>query len=938
MVKTITEFIKSANIKSPREMAWIGRSFFKGIGTSKDYEQAIKWFKKAANLGDAEAQLHLGIMYENGNGVDQNYSEALYWYDLAKSSGAKEALDYRKRCELKLTESKKRGKSTQARANFRVKLQSDYLATITDMELGKLSDDLSKDEIDKEIVDFVKEWVFNVSQDSFEIDDEQADAIATTNGHVQVVARAGSGKTSTLVYRTLFLLKHCRIEPEQILILAFNKKAVEDIYDKLCNLHEMDTINTSPTCLPHISTFHSFAHSIVRPREKLIYDEEQRPELSRVIRDLVYGLLNNPQLRAKIQSIMFDFFKGDWEQIIRSGYGKHKREFIEFLRARGNFETLGGQYVKSDGEKAIANFLFEYDIQYSYEQTHLWDGEPYRPDFTLNELNVVIEYFGLNGTYKYDEDAVKKIEYWYKRPEYLFIDLYPFQMKNGEFKSVIKNRLKQKKSAWVRLSEDEIWVKVKDRAIGRFIKTTSQFINRCRQRFWSADRLIMEIEGHSYLTDDSCDVEKRFYELMVITYKKYLDTLIQREKEDFNGLVQRAVRLIEGGKVDFKSRKSGNGDITKLRYVFIDEFQDFSELFFKLLNSIQKKNGGVGVFCVGDDWQAINRFAGSDIRFFRDFCQHIGKYKGITLSRNYRSLTGIVNAGNMLMEGNGIKAVPSRKESGSVELADLKHLSSYHARIGRVDYNRDVLKSALVYLLNQAINDESRIVVLTRTGKINGMDIEKYEKDILEEFPTGSNDVISFSTTHSYKGLENDIVIVLADEYPLIHPNWIFSRLFGDTLDSAVEDERRLFYVAITRAIKKLVFVIDDLSETQFLSEIASSISKHIEWRTYSLPSNNNDHVVKITGTTYTTKDQLKLRDEGYTYTKFDRTNTFWSKTVLYTNDPVTDVLNEKWVNVAKKLTGSRVLQRVTIQFIHNSDKVTDECHIEHGQIIRRIP
>ena len=82
---------------------------------------------------------------------------------------------------------------------------------------------------------------------------------------------------------------------------------------------------------------------------------------------------------------------------------------------------------------------------------------------------------------------------------------------------------------------------------------------------------------------------------------------------------------------------------------------------------------------------------------------------------------------------------------------------------------------------------------------------------------------ISISTAHKYKGLEKPMVIVLdavARSYPLIHPDWAFSRVLGDSPEKITKEERRLFYVALTRAIEKLVIITDGRSKSPFLEEL----------------------------------------------------------------------------------------------------------------------
>jgi DNA helicase-4 len=98
---------------------------------------------------------------------------------------------------------------------------------------------VTEDEFHKEKVQFVQNWL-DINTPSapkgkvkHKLDNDQALAVSTVNGNVHVTARAGSGKTTTLVYRTYFLIKHCNIKAEEILLLAFNRKAAQEIRKRI---------------------------------------------------------------------------------------------------------------------------------------------------------------------------------------------------------------------------------------------------------------------------------------------------------------------------------------------------------------------------------------------------------------------------------------------------------------------------------------------------------------------------------------------------------------------------------------------------------------------------------------------------------------------------------------------------------------------------------
>jgi len=270
---------------------------------------------------------------------------------------------------------------------------------------------------------FVRSWLVSNTPRSKDgksdiPDDEQIEAISSVDGHIQVVARAGSGKTTTLVHRVLFLLKHCRVPPDKILVLAFNKKAALEVRRRLLKLtdptaeqavvgeieqrikaapsksrfdrseieaHVVDAVAAERNiALPHVMTFHALAYAIVRPEESLLHDgpDGESRELSRVLQQVIDDHLREPVFKGKIRELMLAHFRADWERIIEGRYDQTQEEFLRYRRSLPRV-SVDGQHVKSYGEKLIADFLFEHGVEYKYERNHWWGDINYRPDFTI---------------------------------------------------------------------------------------------------------------------------------------------------------------------------------------------------------------------------------------------------------------------------------------------------------------------------------------------------------------------------------------------------------------------------------------------------------------------------------------------------------------------------------------------------------------------------
>lgn len=441
---------------------------------------------------------------------------------------------------------------------------------------------VSREEYENRKLTFVRHWFERAAsrrkEQKFYLDDEQLSAIAAVNGNVQVIARAGSGETATLVNRTLFLLEHCRVPSTNILLLAFNRKAAIEIRRRLLGLiHEdaeyqikieisqrhqrakqknarkidwseieADSVAAVATrlkvALPHIMTFHALAYAIVHPDESILYNgaEGESQVLSRVFQSVIDNHLQIQKYKEAICELMLAHFKEDWERIVARGHDLPKDDLLRIRRSLPH-ESLRGEYIKSYGEKLITDFLFEHGIAYKYEHNHWWGNINYRPDFTIfrtSKSGLIIEYFGLLGDPDYDEMSDKKRRHWKeKEPDWTLIEFTPSDIKtrgDDGFKQHLKRCHEEHGLECRKLSEDEIWLKIRDRAIDRFTKTAVNFVGRCRKLSLSPEDLQNRIDAHSPLSQ----VEAMFLKLLVTLYAAYLDRLSATGEEDFDGLMQ----------------------------------------------------------------------------------------------------------------------------------------------------------------------------------------------------------------------------------------------------------------------------------------------------------------------------------------------------------------------------------------------------------------
>lgn len=751
--------------------------------------------------------------------------------------------------------------------NLRQQLDLGFLKADAFYSLNR--DRITTSEYDSLKSPFIKDWI--KSQIGTVPDNEQSVAIGETIHHTQVIARAGSGKTSTIVNRAYFLQRHCNVAPSEIMLLAFNRKAANEIAERLEKL--------CGTSIPHVMTFHALARAIVNPKQELIYNDsaEENQGLDSVFGDVIKDRLSEDAFLERVRKLMIAQFKDDWDEIVEGGYDLSPEQLYRYQKNLAR-ETLRGGYVKSHGEKVIANFLFEHGIPYIYEKTHYIQGKACHPDFTImpktvKSKGVVLEYFGLAGIDpEYDKQMEEKRQHWVDNDAYEFIELTKAHFKGGEgaFEAVLKKHLENLGIECKRLSDEEIWQTIKLRATRRFGSAMSGFVGRCRKAWILPDDLGQMIANHESLFE----AEEWFLELAVILYNDYLERLEADNQQDFDGLMQMAASLVQSGNTTF-SRRSNSGDLSKLRYIFVDEYQDFSELFHRLMEAVRLHNPTVKFFCVGDDWQAINGFAGSDLKFYENFDSLFPQSRKLHISTNYRSVTSVVAVGNALMSGYGKPAVANSNNEGIVRIVDLANFSPTLIEIKR--FERGILTPVILRLAGKALGDNKSVVLLTRRKELflpegGSISIDEYLSKFRKLIPEKWRNRITISTAHSFKGREGDVVIILdafSGNYPLIHPNWIFARILGESIQQVDDENRRLFYVALTRA-KENLFIITETGKTSpYLEDISEHIKiPEIDWDKYPPVIGATDYfVVRISGSFYELTDEFKA--DGYQFRRF---------------------------------------------------------------------
>lgn len=387
------------------------------------------------------------------------------------------------------------------------------------------------------------------------------------------------------------------------------------------------------------------------------------------------------------------------------------------------------------------------------------------------------------------------------------------------------------------------------------LKTISGFVARAGQKYSGPEglqQLRTAIAQNCPNAKDRTDSDK-LHQLALATFENYLSAL-RPPKLDFNIMMAEASKLLKQAAANPRRRPAISARVAPLRLILIDEYQDFSQLFLNLVQSIRKNCPSAHLFAVGDDWQAINRFAGSDVDYFINFSNYFPEDTAkIPLLTNYRSCRRVVENANKYMLKNydpaARRAIAFNHKPGKVI-----RLNPEKTRFDASDIHEDALgdaryQIALAEAANQATtnpalsparispsaakllktvlrilrkNRRSEIMLLHRHNYTTfpNISLETFHQALrLLVVEEGIMNAETFDakvrtmTMHKSKGLEAPVVILLEANRDLIlghHPEADLWKLFGDSLATEKSDQHRLLYVAMTRAKQKLYILSTD--------------------------------------------------------------------------------------------------------------------------------
>jgi len=328
------------------------------------------------------------------------------------------------------------------------------------------------------------------------------------------------------------------------------------------------------------------------------------------------------------------------------------------------------------------------------------------------------------------------------------------------------------------------------------------------------------------LTDFSEEVEfeNRENARMIFQIAEYL-----KKHMDIQGLRDYTDQVIDAKK--FLTEYSEY--VPQYDYILIDEYQDVNAMQIDLLNILNPKN----LFAVGDPRQSIFGWRGSDINFILNFQKDYSEAEVISLTKNYRSNNHIVNLMN--------------KSIKELSLPDLEHYKQGEKQIELLEFENETLEFNFVIkkILSSSIPRE-RIFILARTNR-QLSELSKTMKDnqinhiVKSDETKGSIEAregqATLATIHAIKGLEADMVFVIGaneQNFPCKasdHP--VLEMIKIQDYDKE-EEEKRLFYVAISRAKDILYITHTGKKPTYFITDEMKNIINNMPEAQEDIPVN----------------------------------------------------------------------------------------------------
>lgn len=673
---------------------------------------------------------------------------------------------------------------------------------------------------------------FDTVLGAYPLDPQQRDSIVKLEDNCLVIASAGSGKTSTILGKAKYLVEKRNIRPSKILLITYTRKAATELKERM----KIEGI----TCC----TFHSLAYKIISQVtglapsicddslplivfKKLLRDNE---EFLNAINNYIVNLQSLMQLEHDYND-SFTYFED------RKKYG------IQAL-----FPDVDGNviFTKSEEEKRLVSLLTKLGITFRYENPYEYntttpERRQYKPDFTIyykdqngNQKWLYLEHFGIDeycnvprwfgqGTkggwhaanQKYNDGIEWKRE-THRNYGTILIETTSADFMNGTVESRLRAQLSQYGVPIKERSDAEIYELLirRSQKVEKSVYTLIlSFITLMKANEKTIDGLLEDLEPKEDRPEMDYSNDQRnlvvLKDIMKPFFDEYQKELGRRNEIDFTDAIIQATTYCR------------DGLWKEYDYILVDEFQDISVDRYKFLLALrtdQPNKAKTKLYCVGDDWQSIYRFAGSDMSLVYEFEKYFGYTENCKIETTYRFHQPLIDkSSEFIMRNKEQKVKTIKTPNGDTKRTYLNFVKCE---------GEDGVLTQVRNIINTIPNNQS-ILLLGRYNydvKSVGYKARMNMKDDRVKV-TISGREIPFLSVHSAKGLEADNVILIncnqgAYGFPsLIEDDPILDFVLSKRESYPFAEERRLFYVAMTRARKNMYVLYEKKKPSPFISE-----------------------------------------------------------------------------------------------------------------------
>ena len=686
---------------------------------------------------------------------------------------------------------------------------------------------------------------------TYPLDLQQRDSLVKLEDNCLVIASAGSGKTSTIVGKAKYLVEKQHISPARILLLTYTKKAANELSERMK--------------IPGLSsgTFHSLAYHIIAEVTGQAPSICEADVPLNVFRKLV--LENEGYLHAintyiiDLQSLM----QLEHDYLDAFSYFEDRKKYgIQALFPDAEGKII---FTRSEEEKRLCSILTRWGILFQYEKdypvnTRTPERRQYKPDFTIHYQDatgqwkrVYLEHFAIDssgqvprwfgeGTKGGWRQANQK--YWegiewkrdtHRRNGTILIETTSANFHNGDVETVLREQLIRYGVPIKMRTDQELYDMLvkRNRQLEKTVFTLLvSFVTLMKANEKTIEGLLETLKPQEGKLLTAKDQRNQYILTEVVKpfFDAYQAELAKNYEIDFTDAIIQATELCR------------QGLWKRYDYILVDEFQDISVDRYKLLQALRSEKPRTKLYCVGDDWQSIFRFAGSDMALFYEFEKYFGYTEICRIETTYRFHQPLIDKSSAFVMKNQAQKVKTIKPP----LGDTKETQLYFIKCA--SENDGVLH--MVERIVQRLPKEDSILIM---GRYN---YDAMSVGFKGKIAFGDNRIkvniagrdIFFLSVHSAKGLEADHVILVncnqgAYGFPsLIEDDPILDFVLSRSEQYPFAEERRLFYVAMTRAKKKMIVLYDQMRPSPFISEFMLKL----EVGTYLCPKCLEGKIVPI--------------------------------------------------------------------------------------------